>query len=146
MINHNGFGWTSCDPERLSQLEAVLRYQLPIRYRKWLLDVNGGFPSPSAFTVPEGRFSGDDTVTAMLGLINNKNYDISSHIHSQPWMLRENFFPIAFTSSSSYLGLEMKSQSESIIMIDICDKGNRDGLRSHIFISKDIYAFLNGLW
>lgn len=146
MITHDGFGWIPCNPKNVLQLEAMLRYRLPDRYREWLLEVNGGFPSPSAFTIPESPFSDDDLVTAMLGLVENKEYDISSHIHSHPWMLRESFFPIAFTASSSYLGLEMKSQSDSIVMIDICDPGNSDGLRSHIFVSKNIDMFLRELW
>ncbi len=146
MITYNGFGWNPCDPERLSRLEAALRYRLPTQYRKWLLGFNGGFPSPSAFSIPESQFSDDDMVTALLGLVDNEEFDILSHIRSQLWMLRENFFPIAFTASSSYLGLEMKSQCESIVMVDVCDQGNSDGFRKHIFISKDINVFLEKLW
>lgn len=146
MINHHGFSWVPCDAGHLSKLEAVLRYRLPPLYRQWILEFNGGFPTPSAFTIRGNPFSEDDMVTAMLGLFDDEQFGIASHMHSQMWMLRQNFFPVALAASSSYLGLEMKSKSESIVMIDVCDRGDSDGIRPHYFISKDIESFLENLW
>lgn len=146
MITHYDERWIPCDPERLSQLEAMLRYQLPNQYRNWLLEFNGGFPLRSAFTIPGSPFSDNDLVTAMLGLVDNEEYSILSHIRTHLWMLRENFFPIAFAASSSYLGLQMQSKSEAIVMIDVCDEGDSDGFRQHFIISKNVDTFLKELW
>ncbi|MHA7814710.1 MAG: SMI1/KNR4 family protein [Phycisphaerales bacterium] len=139
--------WIPLIEHELECLEAELRYRLPEQYRRWLIENNGGWVEPDGFAVPQSPFTQDDTINEFLGLYEKQGYqDIRTLIADMPWIARNNLFPIASAGSSSILGLDMRSESETVYMIDIADAGESNGLRQLIYVADSVDELIASLY
>ena len=57
---------------RLAQFEAQIGYRLPEDYRRFLLEHNGGVPSPNCFTISAEQ--GNDVLVGFFGLHSGQSY------------------------------------------------------------------------
>lgn len=136
-----------CEPLEIDRLEAVLRVELPKQYRQWLLETNGGIAEEQPyFPMRDNPLSDAETLREFYGMIpSHPTHDIRATIQDHLWILRQDHIPIGWCEGSGLLSIELTSWSDKIYFFDICDEGERNGLRTPYFVAESIHDLIASL-
>lgn len=137
----------SCDSHEVERLEAVLRVELPKKYRRWLLETNGGIVKGQPyFAIRDNPRSDSEILQEFLGIsLLHPELDIRSTTHNHLWILRHDHIPIGWCEGSGLLSIKLTSWSDQIYFFDICDEGKQNGLRTPYFVAESIHDLIVSL-
>lgn len=93
----------------LKLLEMDWGFSLPLEYRKFLLEHNGGEPTSSFFNFKEKGEDGSD-VRAFLSLYPTKDTNLLAHIKTFKDRYPRGFFPIGFDSFGNLILIAVTGQ------------------------------------
>jgi hypothetical protein len=88
----NPFGATS--PEAIAEFEARRRMLLPLEYKQFLLNSNGGWPVPNVFEVPGWHGKGS-SVLMFYGIHDDPNYQLDGKCETFEERVPADLIPIA---------------------------------------------------
>ena len=131
----------------VSELETRLDSALPEQYRKFLLEFNGGAPTPDIVKV-EGLPGGAADVQVLFGIRREvKSSCLEWNIEALAERLEKSLLPIASDSGGSVFCLSLREGDRGAVLY--CDLqsvfGNLEARPALYPVSSDFEAFLNGL-
>jgi SMI1-KNR4 cell-wall len=131
----------------ISNLEMRLGVELPRQYRRFLMDFNGGCPTPD--TVDVGGLPGSATdVQVFFGIDrSDKSNDVEWNLTTLAERLEQGLLPIASDSCGSVFCLSLRRHDRGAVLY--CDLqsvfADFDSAPKFYHVASDFEAFLKGL-
>jgi hypothetical protein len=147
--NVNPHGATSS--EAIGNFEARWALVLPIEYKRFLLDSNGGYPTPNIFVVPRWYGYGN-SVMSFYGIHDGpktKRLDWACKVYNE--RVPADLIPIAYDANDNNICLGWKGERKGKIYFwDHEDELDEDGdfvtdYRNVYLVANSLQEFLDGL-
>ena len=117
-------------PSVISKLENDLGINLPVSYKRFLLEHNGGRPTPDCF-----NFKGETTgscVDWFLGIHNKEHNNLLRYLETYKKRIPHNFFPIAHDPGSNLVCLSVAGADHGAVYFwDHEEENETDGTHDY---------------
>lgn len=103
--------------EKLKQFEVETGATLPESYREFLIQYNGGQPSPDAFPIQDMPLNEYGIIQALLGIETGHEWnDLRSDYNDLRGRMPATFVPIAYTPSGDFLCLDIQADGTAPVV------------------------------
>jgi hypothetical protein len=134
------------DESTVSKLEDSLQIKLPLSYRKFLLEFNGGRPSARRFMF-KGKTRGS-SVDRFLGVHNKEHNNLLDYLETYKERIPRNLFPIAHDPGDNLICISVEGADKGSIYFWDHDWEGNDGASDYsnvILIADSFDQFIEGL-
>lgn len=144
----NPYGATT--PEAIAQFEARRGVLLPLEYRQFLLNSNGGWPTPDVFEVPGWHGRGSE-LGVFYGIHEDPNYQLDRKCETFEERVPPDLIPIANDAYGNNICLGWKGKrAGKIYFWDHEDELDENGefvqdYRNVYLLADSLQEFLDGL-
>ncbi|WP_338553176.1 SMI1/KNR4 family protein [Paenibacillus sp. KS-LC4] len=131
--------------EEINEFQQKLNLRLPEQYKNFLLESNGGDPSPSMFKISDEQ--GEGVLNIFYG-IGDMYSNLEEYIDIYEGRLPLGFIPIGNDPSGNVicLGLNEKYYSNIYFWDHEQESDNPDDMSNMFFLANDLNEFLNSLY
>lgn len=131
-------------------LEQRLATHLPVSYRQFLFDINGGRPEPNAFKIQDNPNDTHGLLERFFSLDDaDADYDISDNIDVFQNRIPGNLLPIAFDPGGNLLCIAVSGENVGKIYFwdhnDECEIGAVPDYHNIYFVANDFSELLDNL-
>lgn len=133
--------------QQLMNLERELGMEIPVEYRKFLRDYNGGYPQPDGFDFADG--SDGSSIDRFLGISDSKNEDIIEYFNNYKSRIPDGYFPIAKDPGGNLILVKEDSPGSEVYFWDHeneAEDGASPGMNNMHLISLFFNDFINNLY
>ncbi|MEY8747004.1 SMI1/KNR4 family protein [Paenibacillus tundrae] len=131
--------------EEINEFQQKLNLRFPEQYKNFLLESNGGDPSPSMFKISDEQ--GEGVLNIFYG-IGDMYSNLEEYIDIYEGRLPSGFIPIGNDPSGNVicLGLSEKYYSNIFFWDHEQESDNPDDMSNMSFLANDLNEFLNSLY
>ena len=141
---------TSLTDETLKKFEEKNSIKLPLEYRNFLLQVNGGYPDPDCFKFHDG--SEGSSIDKIFGVCSNKKLSLQAYIDEYHDRMPKHIIPIGRDPGGNYICISTAKQDfgkvyfwDHELEADL-DKGESPSYENLTLISENFSDFIDSLY